>query len=67
MNYSDSPSVSRVSVLSRQDAANDEHGAVRLKSAPSFARDASSGWDPFEVWRTRVRDARRDALPNPIR
>jgi hypothetical protein len=19
------------------------------------------GWDPFEVWRTRVRDARRDA------
>jgi hypothetical protein len=20
-----------------------------------------SGWDPFEVWRTRVRDARRDA------
>ena len=19
-----------------------------------------SGWDPFEVWRTRVRDARRD-------
>ena len=20
-----------------------------------------AGWDPFEVWRTRVRDARRDA------
>jgi hypothetical protein len=20
-----------------------------------------TGWDPFEVWRTRVRDARRDA------
>ena len=21
------------------------------------------GWDPFEVWRTRVRDARRDVAP----
>lgn len=41
------------------EAANDDHGPV-----PSIERDTgsaeASGWDPFEVWRTRVRDARRD-------
>ena len=25
------------------------------------------GWDPFEVWRTRVRDARRDVAPGRAR
>lgn len=38
-------------------AANDDHGP-----APSLVRDVLNldavGWDPFEVWRTRVRDPR---------
>ncbi len=37
-------------------AANDEIGPV----PPAGGEDAAAaGWDPFEVWRTRIRDARR--------
>ncbi len=42
------------------EAANDEArpagAAATVEPSPR-----PSGWDPFEVWRTRVRDARRDA------
>lgn len=41
------------------EAANDDHGppVAAVVVAPS---PIPSGWDPFEVWRTRVRDAGRD-------
>ena len=43
------------------EAANEElppgaGAAAAVDPAPRLR-----GWDPFEVWRTRVRDARRDA------
>ena len=42
------------------EAANDDPrpagAAATVEPAPRPA-----GWDPFEVWRTRVRDARRGA------
>ncbi|HUO79375.1 MAG TPA: hypothetical protein VMU00_04470 [Steroidobacteraceae bacterium] len=42
------------------EAANDaRHPAGAAAAVEPAARP--SGWDPFEVWRTRVRDARRDA------
>lgn len=39
------------------DAANDDHGPADHVAREHAAKEA--GWDPFEVWRTRVRDARR--------
>jgi hypothetical protein len=46
-------------------AANDDQGpgpaAPRTGEAHALA---PAGWDPFEIWRTRVRDARREA-PEP--
>ena len=49
-------------------AANDDCGPV---AAPAGAEPPTlglnghaAGWDPFEVWRTRVRDARRPAEPD---
>jgi hypothetical protein len=40
-------------------AANDDLGPAL--AADELAASAAAGWDPFEVWRTRVRDARRSA------
>jgi hypothetical protein len=40
-------------------AANDDLGPS-VESGEA-AGGESAGWDPFEVWRTRVRDARRAA------
>lgn len=40
-------------------AANDDHGPVAPVARELPASEAV-GWDPFEVWRTRVRDPRRD-------
>jgi hypothetical protein len=42
-------------------AANDDHGPAA--AGTDAAASHPGGWDPFEVWRTRVRDARR--LPEP--
>jgi hypothetical protein len=40
-------------------AANDDLGpAPPLKEAEA----APAGWDPFEVWATRIRDARRASV-----
>ena len=39
-------------------AANDDLGPVLPVQE---VQAATTGWDPFEVWRTRVRDARRDS------
>ena len=42
------------------EAANErQHPAGAAAAVEPLPRPA--GWDPFEVWRTRVRDARRDA------
>jgi hypothetical protein len=41
-------------------AANDEQRPAGAAAAVEPAARLP-GWDPFEVWRTRVRDARRDA------
>lgn len=58
-------------------AANDDRGPERhpdggpdaalpgAASATLSHDGATAGWDPFEVWRTRVRDARRTA-PGPL-
>jgi len=47
------------SVAGAPGAAAASAGAPRaLRHAPS------AGWDPFEIWRTRVRDARREP-PSP--
>jgi hypothetical protein len=44
-------------------AANDDHASPL--PGPEIATGVTAGWDPFEVWRTRVRDARR-AAPEPV-
>ena len=50
-------------------AANDDRGPEAVLPAPGAELQSLSlggvgaGWDPFEVWRTRVRDARRPAEP----
>jgi hypothetical protein len=42
------------------EAANDPlHPPVAIDPVPRPA-----GWDPFEIWRTRVRDARREPEPS---
>jgi hypothetical protein len=47
-------------------AANDDHGPPQpgAEIGTTTTDGTVSGWDPFEVWRTRVRDARR-APPEP--
>ena len=59
MKTSDNRSIKRDADLPRQ-AANDTPagGEQREPERPTVA-----GWDAFEVWRTRVRDARQEALP----
>ena len=45
-------------------AATPDPGAVPDEEAPaSIPSPVVPGWDAFEVWRTRVRDARRDVVP----
>ncbi len=52
-------------------AANDDRvpdGGAPLAGAELAALNLdrpAAGWDPFEVWRTRVRDARRVAAEPP--
>ncbi len=41
------------------EAAN-EDGRPSGVAAAVESSPRPAGWDPFEVWRTRVRDARRD-------
>ena len=64
MNNFDPRSTTRGAALPPSVAANDDHAPVRSRPAPeSEPLLGSVGWDPFEIWRTRVRDARRDASP----
>ena len=43
------------------EACNDDLGPIVSRHGSTPAPAATSGWDPFDVWRRRVRDARRDA------
>ena len=47
--------------LEVSEAANDDSGPNFRGHGSQPAPEATSGWDPYAVWRTRVRDARRDA------
>lgn len=49
------------------EAANDTLGPGPAAPArlPGLLPTAATGWDPFEVWRTRVRDARLAPAPEP--
>jgi hypothetical protein len=44
---------------SQTTAANDDRVANQ-------SRSPASGWDPFEIWRLRVRDARRSSPTKPV-
>ena len=44
------------------EAANDDHGPA---SPAHEMQQREAGWDPFEVWCTRVRDPRRDWIGLP--
>lgn len=44
----------RVFLLGHDEAAND----ARVASAAGASQSPVDGWDPFEVWRERVRDPR---------
>ena len=46
-------------LLGMADAANDEQ-KNHPENVSNQAGARVSGWDPFEVWRTRVRNARRN-------
>ena len=45
-------------LLGMADAANDEKKSLP-ENASAERGESTGGWDPFEVWRTRVRNARR--------
>jgi hypothetical protein len=40
------------------DAANEEPAADRVVPAEKRPGDRTAGWDPYEVWRTRVKEPR---------
>jgi hypothetical protein len=40
------------------DAANEEPAAERVVPAEKRREDRTAGWDPYEVWRTRVKEPR---------
>ncbi len=48
-------------------AANEDFGPAKDPADPRVEPPpATRGWDAFEVWRTRVRDARRDVAPRRL-
>jgi hypothetical protein len=62
MNTFDPRSTSRGAAPPAFVAANDDHAAANARPLRTLeSKLGSVGWDPFEIWRTRVRDARRDA------
>lgn len=50
-----------------QAAANEEFVTARRSDARAVmqSQPPRSGWDPYEVWRTRVRDSRTPLRPEP--
>lgn len=53
-----------LAVYARAQAANEEADSplspeVRHEGAEEAANLPASGWDPFEVWRTRIKSAQK--------
>lgn len=65
MNHFDPRSPPRGVVPPDFVAANDDYPPVRVRRLPGPVL-GPIGWDPFEIWRTRVRDARQDAGPSRL-
>lgn len=64
MKIFDNEPTALVCVVGALDAANDDHGPQFARGAAAFSHAPGTlGWDPYEIWRSRVRDARRDAVP----
>jgi hypothetical protein len=64
MNHIDPRTTLRSVTSADYTAANDDSGPSRTPDPRVAHRPtAAGGWDAFEIWRTRVRDARRDAPP----
>jgi len=62
MSNFDHRSTPRGASLPGQVAANDDDATGAVAGSPrATPYPGTAGWDPFEIWRTRVRDARRDA------
>ncbi|MCZ8130040.1 MAG: hypothetical protein O9284_01870 [Steroidobacteraceae bacterium] len=51
----------QVTTVRSLGAAARGSGSAGVPTAGPTAEDSGPGWDPFEVWRTRIRDARRAA------
>jgi hypothetical protein len=50
------------------DAANEDRAVEQTVPAVERSDPGTAGWDPYEVWRTRVKATRQaDGLPNPTR
>ena len=62
MSNFDPRSTPRAALLPPSIAANDDRAPGAADETPRVEPYlGTAGWDPFEIWRTRVRDARRDA------
>jgi hypothetical protein len=46
------------------DAANEEPAAERVVPVEKRHEDSTAGWNPYEVWRTRVKEP-RTPRPDP--
>lgn len=50
------------------DAANEDQAVEKSVPAVERSDPGTAGWDPYEVWRTRVKTPRlANELPHPIR
>ena len=64
MNHIDPLATPRSVTSADYTAANDDSVPARMPEPRDLHRPSGAGgWDAFEIWRTRVRDARRDAPP----
>ena len=63
MNHIDPRATPRSVTSADYTAANDDSVPAPTPEPRDLQRPAAGGWDAFEIWRTRVRDARRDAPP----
>ena len=58
-----------LTVYARAKAANDEENAIlssedKHEDTPDPANLTPTGWDPFEVWRTRIKAAKSGPTDN---
>ncbi len=48
------------------DAANEEPAAERVVPVDKKREDSTAGWNPYEVWRTRVKEPRVTRGESPV-